>query len=105
MKINEADYVVAVDAANNKQMLTIHQAVLQERDELKAQVEQLQHRVNDLKAANKLSGKCLVEVKVREFRKGYISALITYTDEPVAWCEKQADEHTDQLRQAAKGCE
>lgn len=73
--------------------------------ELKAQVEQLQHRVKDLSAANKLSIKCLADVKANEFRKGYISALMIHTDELFPWCEKQADDYANQIRQAVKGGE
>ncbi|MFM7810846.1 MAG: hypothetical protein ACKO7M_03690 [Acinetobacter junii] len=40
---------------------------------------------------------CLADVKAQEFRSGYISALITHTDEPLTWCEKQADEHISKL--------
>ena len=36
---------------------------------------------------------CLSDAKSQEFRAGYISALMTHTDEPLAWCEKQADEY------------
>jgi hypothetical protein len=28
-----------------------------------------------------------------KFRSGFIAALITYTDEPVRWCEQQADKY------------
>lgn len=40
-KINEADYLAGVNEANYQQLLTMYQAVQKERDELKAQVEQL----------------------------------------------------------------
>ena len=44
---------------------------------------------------------CLAEVKAQAYKEGYVSALITHTDEPTAWCNEQAYKHLEQIRQQA----
>ncbi|WGH49789.1 hypothetical protein [Alishewanella phage vB_AspM_Slickus01] len=64
MIITEANYDAAVAAANHKQMLTAHQAVLQERDELKAQVMQSQAKLSLI--INKLEDYCYMPDGIEE---------------------------------------
>ena len=47
-------------------------------------------------AVNKTPAQCLRERDIEKFRAGYISALITHTEEPTKWCEVQANERIKQ---------
>ncbi|WGH49594.1 hypothetical protein [Alishewanella phage vB_AspM_Slicko01] len=68
-------------------------ALEQHNAELKAQVEQFQHRINDLKAANKLSGECLAENQIHARKNGFIAGYF--------YCRNHGFQFENELEEAS----